>query len=615
MTAILGGILMLSITSAISIGYTYNGSYSSTSANQTLNPWTGFRYDTLRNGSTASPAPSQDIGYWNATFGDTVWSSPAVADGMVFVGSDDHSVHALNATNGMQIWNYTTGNLVRSSPWVYGDKVYVGSDDSYLYCLNKTNGALIWKWLTVLGSHYAETDHLPLRSSPLVVSGRVYVTYMTGAWFTGDHFVYYAILNATTGGVIGIWYGGDGMLETYSSPALLGNNLYVALGNRMWCQDSASMQSNWAYPTSGPLSATIESTPAVGYGKVFFGCNDHKLYALDRILGTLVWNFTTDGAVFTSPALSDNHVYFGSTDGQFYCLNQADGKLLWNRTLTYPIYSSPAVAGGKVYFGSTDGTFYTLNATTGATLWTHSDLAGIKSSPAVADGIVYYGCEDKALHAIGSSRAPTSITVQLSPDSIVAGDNVTLSGKLSNATSDAGIPSASIDVSYSTDNNVTWHHATTLSTNSSGWYKVTGPVGSPGTYRVKVQYAGSAVYQPCSAISQQLNVLPQVSKTYLFFNSTPNPTPPAQMVTLRGILVYVDAGNNIGPVKNAVLNISYSVDYGVTWNPAGNVTTSSNGLFQKTFTAPAIGVYLYRLVYGGSQIYAPVTSTEFLVVR
>ena len=60
---------------------------------------------------------------------DIVHSSPTVANGIVYVGSLDHNVYALNAKTGTKIWNYTTGDLVYSSPTVANGIVYVGSHD------------------------------------------------------------------------------------------------------------------------------------------------------------------------------------------------------------------------------------------------------------------------------------------------------------------------------------------------------------------------------------------------------------------------------------------------------------------------------------------------------
>jgi outer membrane protein assembly factor BamB len=59
-------------------------------------------------------------------------SSPAVADGKVYVGSQN-KLYALNATTGALIWSYEAGNWVRSSPAVAEGILYVGSDDNKLY--------------------------------------------------------------------------------------------------------------------------------------------------------------------------------------------------------------------------------------------------------------------------------------------------------------------------------------------------------------------------------------------------------------------------------------------------------------------------------------------------
>jgi len=59
-----------------------------------------------------------------------VFSSPAVANGTVYVGSEDNNVYALNATTGAKVWSFTTGSSVYSSPAVANGVVYVGSDDN-----------------------------------------------------------------------------------------------------------------------------------------------------------------------------------------------------------------------------------------------------------------------------------------------------------------------------------------------------------------------------------------------------------------------------------------------------------------------------------------------------
>src|SRR5438270_2027763 len=66
---------------------------------------------------------------WSTPTGGEIWSSPAVVNGMLYIGSDDHKVYAMNTTTGAVLWTFTTGDIVRSSPAVIGGIVYVGSDD------------------------------------------------------------------------------------------------------------------------------------------------------------------------------------------------------------------------------------------------------------------------------------------------------------------------------------------------------------------------------------------------------------------------------------------------------------------------------------------------------
>jgi hypothetical protein len=75
---------------------------------------------------------------WNYTTGGYVFSSPAVANGVVYVGSLDHNVYALNASTGAKVWTYTSGSSVESSPAVANGVVYVGGD--HAYALNAKTG-------------------------------------------------------------------------------------------------------------------------------------------------------------------------------------------------------------------------------------------------------------------------------------------------------------------------------------------------------------------------------------------------------------------------------------------------------------------------------------------
>ena len=64
-------------------------------------------------------------------------SSPTVAEGFVYVGSQDHTLYALSAQAGEKVWSYRTEGAIVSSPAVANGVVYVGSNDHTLYAFNQ----------------------------------------------------------------------------------------------------------------------------------------------------------------------------------------------------------------------------------------------------------------------------------------------------------------------------------------------------------------------------------------------------------------------------------------------------------------------------------------------
>ena len=111
---------------------------------------------------------------WQANCGvgtDHTDTSPAVANGIVYVNARN-GIYAYNASNGAQLWFFTspysnrqlTGYMY-SSPAVAGNIVYYGSVDSYVFALNAFNGSMIWSYQT--GGF--------LFSSPAITNGALYI--------------------------------------------------------------------------------------------------------------------------------------------------------------------------------------------------------------------------------------------------------------------------------------------------------------------------------------------------------------------------------------------------------------------------------------------------------
>jgi len=215
--------------------------------------------------SLTSPAPSTIIlgtvyalnaingdKLWNFTTDSSVDSSPAVASGVVYVGSEDGYVYALNSTNGVQLWSYQTGGGVYSSPAVFNQVVYVGSGFS-VYALNAASGSKIWNYNT----------ESSVKSSPAVVNGIVY--------FGSNNGNVYA-LNASSGDIIWSYATGNGI---DSSPAVVGGLVYISsFDGNLYALNATSGTKIWNYANGFGYSS-----PAVVNGVVYVG-GGNSVYAL-----------------------------------------------------------------------------------------------------------------------------------------------------------------------------------------------------------------------------------------------------------------------------------------------------------------------------------------------
>ena len=264
--------------------------------------WPMFCGDSARSGySTNTTGPTGNVAkIWNYTTGNglfkAVRSSPAVVDGVVYVGSNDGFVYALDAFNGVQIWNYSTGASVSSSPAVVDGVVYVGSYDDNVYALDAYTGAKIW--------NYTTGDYV--FSSPAVENGYVYV----GSY---DDNVY--ALNASTGAKI--WNYSTGA-KVYSSPAVANGFVYVGSSD-LHCLDASTGIEVWRCVTE-----SIFASPAVVSDCIYVVSTDFTVYCVSVYDGSIVWQYAVGGRdTHSSPAVAYKNIYAGSGepyDGNVYCI-------------------------------------------------------------------------------------------------------------------------------------------------------------------------------------------------------------------------------------------------------------------------------------------------------
>ncbi|MDP1695713.1 MAG: PQQ-binding-like beta-propeller repeat protein, partial [archaeon] len=314
-------------------------------------------------------------------------SSPAVANGYVYIGSTDNILYQFNASNVSQkIASYTTAGDIRSSPAVANGYVYVSSDDTKIYQLNASNVSQVAATYTTGGV---------VRSSPAVANGYVYVG-------SNDYQLYQLnasnvsqkIANYTAGNLVA------------SSPAVANGYIYIGSGDNILYQFNASnvSQKIASYTTSGGIA----SSPAVANGYVYVGNNNGNLYQLNASdVSQLIGIYVTPGLTITSsPAVANGYVYIGSSDNILYQFNASNvSQKIASYTTGADVSSSPAVANGYVYVGSDDNIIYQLNASNvSQKISNYTTGNDIYSSPAVANGYVYVGSRDSILYQLNASN-------------------------------------------------------------------------------------------------------------------------------------------------------------------------------------------------------------------
>ena len=101
-----------------------------------------------------------------------------------------------------------------------------------------------------------------------------------------------------------------------SSPAFFADTLYLGAGNNLLSLDINTQQPGWSFATKDIIS----SSPAVTDKAVYFGSQDNRFYAVDRVTGTELWEITTGNQITSSPAFVNGVIYIGSHDGKLYAI-------------------------------------------------------------------------------------------------------------------------------------------------------------------------------------------------------------------------------------------------------------------------------------------------------
>ncbi len=355
-----------------------------------FDPQTGrtARANLMRTGVfEATGAPNLAGALWTVETGGPVRAGPVVVEGVLYVGSLDGTVRALDAKTGAPIWTFEAGKPVRAAVAVADGRVFAGSDNQFFYALDAKTGAVLWKYRGRAAS----------ATAPAVAYGLVFAGFGYG-W---------------SGQLVGLdpadgtekWrYRLGGINTLPGGVSMDGERVYAPAGDiAVFAADLRTEYRVW-HASGTPTRASM---PVVG--ETVYYAAEGRVMALDRRTGERRWmRYRPDKGQTTlserenscSPAATPQAIYLGWRDGAVTALSADDGRELWKFQTGGPVESSPAIGGQTLYVGSNDGQLYALDLDTGAERARFKTGGPVRSSPWIGDGVVYIGSDDGRIYAI-----------------------------------------------------------------------------------------------------------------------------------------------------------------------------------------------------------------------
>jgi eukaryotic-like serine/threonine-protein kinase len=359
-----------------------------------------FRGNPARTGEHPGPGPIGRLNpLWATRLGSTISSTPAVADGVVFVGSvgadtlAGGALHAVDSLTGEELWRLQTamGDALFASPAVVEGTVYAGTYDGIVVAARAMTGAEIWRFQA----------EFAVFSSPAVSDGAVVFGDGSGR--------FYALDAATGEERWRFWTDEPFRRSSNASPAVADGMVFV-VNSAQFAGELSSLhalevetgEERWQFiPQEGGL---LRSATGIVNGRVHVTTTDGFLYVLDVEDGAELWHYDGGSEIRTLPAVSEGVVFFVTVPATLHAVNVRSGQRLWSRQIASDaeIASSPTAAQGVIYMGDRAGILYAIETESGDELW-QGRVRSILSSPVVLDGTVYFGGDDGALRALGGT--------------------------------------------------------------------------------------------------------------------------------------------------------------------------------------------------------------------
>jgi outer membrane protein assembly factor BamB len=325
-----------------------------------------------------------------------VFSVPAVAGDLVYIGSCAGKFYALDKTTGALRWSYDIrkdGNQqsFHGNPLFAGDLVLIGTDKScapdgigHVYAFDKNTGAVRWKYRTTSAS----TDIIQ-------VGSRVYFGSIQDTWtalYLNDGSVAWSF---STGAA-------NPDCNLPKSPVADGTHLYVAaLDGNLYSFDAATGRIAWKQK----LPAEPSTSLVLKDGFLIIGASDNHIYQLKSDSGAIAKETTVPAKPVGRPVIANDSVLFflenrSDRTGYVVSLTEDLQTIRWIQKSS-PDWASerPYVSRGLVIAGNCRGELSAFRALDGAPQW-KVNLKGCIRSVGNSGDTLFAGAQEGTVYAL-----------------------------------------------------------------------------------------------------------------------------------------------------------------------------------------------------------------------
>ena len=301
---------------------------------------------------------------WKFATKAPVIASPVMDEDMVYFGSLDSVLYALDTETGNMRWQLKTGAGIRSTVLIENSQLFLNGGDGIFYAINKKTGKVLWTYKTG-GEHtyqyygYADYYH----SSPVLYKDKI-------CFGSGDSYIY--VLNASTGKLSWRFKTGD---VVHATPVINGDKLFVgSFDGYLYALNAGSGDLIWKFKSVGQRffpKGEMQGSPVIANNLVYIGSRDYNIYAIDIEKGYCHWNKPFPLGWVMALSARDSLIYAGTSDDDvMVSMDGKTGKENWRTNVQFNIFGHAVFSNSLMYFGTLMGRLHALDLKTGEIKWT-----------------------------------------------------------------------------------------------------------------------------------------------------------------------------------------------------------------------------------------------------